>query len=114
MTLSLHTVFFSPTGSSRRIAQETARVLEQELAQNMALARDDDWDWTFPEGRAAARTPGPEDVLLFAFPVYAGRIPQVLRSRWQGWQGMAHAQFRLPCTATGTMTMPCLKRLICL
>lgn len=78
MTLSLHTVFFSPTGSSRRIAQETARVLEQELAQNMALARDDDWDWTFPEGRAAARTPGPEDVLLFAFPVYAGRIPQVL------------------------------------
>ena len=78
MTPSLHTVFFSPTGSSRNMAQETARVLAQDLAQNMALARDDDWDWTFPEGRAAAHTLGPEDVLVFAFPVYAGRIPPLL------------------------------------
>lgn len=60
------------------MAQETARVLAQDLAQNMALARDDDWDWTFPEGRAAAHTLGPEDVLVFAFPVYAGRIPPLL------------------------------------
>ena len=79
MTPSLHTVFFSPTGSSRNIAQETARVLAQDLAQNTALARDDDWDWTFPEGRAAAHTLGPEDVLVFAFPVYAGRIPPLLK-----------------------------------
>ena len=78
MTPSLHTVFFSPTGSSRGIAQGVARVLAQELAQNMALARGNDWNWTFPEGRAAAHTLGPEDVLVFAFPVYAGRIPQVL------------------------------------
>ena len=78
MTPSLHTVFFSPTGSSRNIAQETARVLAQELAQNMALARGNYWNWTFPEGRATAHTLGPEDVLVFAFPVYAGRIPQVL------------------------------------
>lgn len=61
------------------MAQETARVLAQDLAQNMALARDDDWDWTFPEGRAAAHTLGPEDVLVFAFPVYAGRIPPLLK-----------------------------------
>ena len=78
MTPRLHTVFFSPTGSSRSMAQETARVLEQELTQNMALARGDDWDWTFPEGRAEARTVEAGDVLVFAFPVYAGRIPQVL------------------------------------
>ena len=78
MTPRLHTVFFSPTGSSRSMAQETARVLEQELTQNMPLARGDDWDWTFPEGRAAAHTLGAEDVLVFAFPVYAGRIPPLL------------------------------------
>lgn len=78
MVANLHTVFFSPTGSSRSVAQEAARVLAQELAQNMALSRGDDWDWTFPEGRAAAHTLGAEDVLVFAFPVYAGRIPQVL------------------------------------
>ncbi|WP_411330594.1 4Fe-4S binding protein [Desulfovibrio desulfuricans] len=78
MTPRLHTVVFSPTGSSRSMAQETARVLEQELTQNMPLARGDDWDWTFPEGRAAAHTLGAEDVLVFAFPVYAGRIPPLL------------------------------------
>ena len=78
MTPSLHPVFFSPTGSSRKMAQETARALAQELAQNMALARGNDWNWTFPEGRAAAHTLGAEDVLVFAFPVYAGRIPPLL------------------------------------
>lgn len=74
MSASVHTVFFSPTGSSRAMAQHTASVLAQELG----LTRAGDWDWTFPEGRAAAHSVGPEDVLVFAFPVYAGRVPQLL------------------------------------
>lgn len=78
MTPSLHTVFFSPTGSSRSIAREVSRVLAQELAQDMTMARGDDWDWTFPEGRAEAHAVEAGDVLVFAFPVYAGRVPQLL------------------------------------
>ncbi len=75
MTPRLHTVFFSPTGSSRSMAQETARVLEQELTQHMPLARGVDCDWTFPEGRAAAHTLGAEDVLVLPFRSMPGVFP---------------------------------------
>lgn len=74
MAASVHAVYFSPTGSSRTIAQEAASV----LAQNLSLTHAEDWDWTFPEGRAAAYTVSAGDVLVFAFPVYAGRVPRLL------------------------------------
>lgn len=74
MSTSVHAVYFSPTGSSRAMAQEAASVLAQELA----LTHAEDWDWTFPGGRAAAYSPNAGDVLVFAFPVYAGRVPQLL------------------------------------
>ena len=74
MAANVHAVYFSPTGSSRAMAQEVASV----LAQDMSLTHAEDWDWTFPEARAAAYNVGAGDVLVFAFPVYAGRIPQLL------------------------------------
>ena len=74
MAASVHAVYFSPTGSSRAIAQEAASV----LAQNLSLTHAEDWDWTFPEGRAAAYNVSAGDVLVFAFPVYGGRVPQLL------------------------------------
>ena len=74
MAASVHAVYFSPTGSSRTIAQEAASV----LAQNLSLPHAEDWDWTFPEGRAAAYNVAAGDVLVFAFPVYGGRVPQLL------------------------------------
>ena len=74
MAASVHAVYFSPTGSSRDMAQEVASV----LAQNLSLPHAEDWDWTFPEGRAAAYNVAAGDVLVFAFPVYGGRVPQLL------------------------------------
>ena len=74
MAANVHAVYFSPTGSSRAMAQEVASV----LAQDMSLTHAEDWDWTFPEARAAEYNVGAGDVLVFAFPVYAGRIPQLL------------------------------------
>ena len=72
--MSVHAVYFSPTGSSRAVAQQAASVLAQRLSQTHA----EDWDWTFPEGRAATYRVDEGDVLAFAFPVYAGRVPQLL------------------------------------
>jgi len=74
MSANIHAVFFSPTGSSRRMAQKVA----SGMAQKLPLTCADDWDWTFPEGRAANHRVSLGDVLVFAFPVYAGRIPQLL------------------------------------
>ena len=74
MAASVHAVYFSPTGSSRAMAQEVASV----LAQKLSLTHAEDWDWTFPEGRTAAYNVSAGDVLVFAFPVYGGRVPQLL------------------------------------
>ncbi|WP_374291425.1 4Fe-4S binding protein [Desulfovibrio desulfuricans] len=74
MSASVYAVFFSPTGSSRTMAQELADIVSRELS----LPRAQDWDWTFPEGRAASLNIAAGDVLVFAFPVYAGRIPVLL------------------------------------
>ncbi len=76
MTPSLHTVFFSPTGSSRRIAQETARVLEQELAQNMALARDDDWTGPFLKGGRQPARLGRRMCCFLPFRSMPGEFPK--------------------------------------
>ena len=70
---SVHAVYFSPTGSSRAMAQAVASGMAQELA----LPHAEDWDWTFPEGRSQEYPVKAGDVLVFAFPVYAGRIPQL-------------------------------------
>ena len=40
MAASVHAVYFSPTGSSRTIAQEAASV----LAQNLSMTHAEDWD----------------------------------------------------------------------
>ena len=74
MSKCIRAAFFSPTGSSRALSLAAAATLACELTEPCG----ESWDWTFPEGRATARTCGKEDVLVFAFPVYAGRVPQLL------------------------------------
>ena len=83
MSKCIRAAFFSPTGSSRALSLAAAATLACELTEPCG----ESWDWTFPEGREAARACDAEDVLVFAFPVYAGRIPQLLipvLSRLQG------------------------------
>ena len=70
----MHTAFFSPTGSSRKLALAAA----EEMGTLMGKDGGQVWDWTFPEGRDAAGVCQAGDVLVFAFPVYAGRVPGLL------------------------------------
>lgn len=74
MSRCIRAAFFSPTGSSRALGLAAAATLACELTEPCG----ESWDWTFPEGREAAHACGAEDVFVFAFPVYAGRIPQLL------------------------------------
>lgn len=73
MSSSLHTVFFSPTHSSKKIARAVAAV----MARNMGKAAVEH-DLTFPDGRTERLACEADDTLLLAFPVYAGRVPRVL------------------------------------
>lgn len=73
MKRNLVAVYFSPTRTSRTIALKTASVLSTRWNSSIAEV-----DLTRPDARAKEYVFAPEDLVIFAFPVYAGRVPQVL------------------------------------
>ncbi len=75
MNGTLRTVFFSPTHSSRKIAGMLADALSAALGKPQ-----ESWNLTLPLEREKSLDCGSGDVLLFAFPVYGGRVPQVLEA----------------------------------
>ncbi len=70
----IHTVYFSPTGSTRRYAEAAGRAL-----QSVLPLQEVRHDWTLPKGRGSEVTCTAGDLFLFAFPVYGGRVPQLCR-----------------------------------
>lgn len=75
MNGTIRALFFSPTHSSKKIALAIADTLAATLG-----AKKEVHDLTLPPGRARSTSCGPEDALVFAFPVYGGRVPHVLES----------------------------------
>lgn len=79
MNGTIRTLYFSPTHSSKKIALAIADTLAATLG-----AKKEVQDVTLPQGRAQSMPCRPEDVLLFAFPVYGGRVPQILEALLAG------------------------------
>ena len=73
MKRNLTAVYFSPTRTSRTIALKITSVLSDRWNSSVAES-----DLTRPDARAKEYAFAPEDLVIFAYPVYAGRIPQVL------------------------------------
>lgn len=67
-------VWFSPTGNTRKVVQTVADTLAAELGLPRA-----DVDLTLPAGRGEAHSFGPEDLVVFGTPTYAGRIPNKMQ-----------------------------------
>ena len=67
MPTRCHIICFSPTGSTRKIAQTVASGVGLPSAV---------WDGTRPESRAVAPTLLPGDAVFLASPVYFGRVQQ--------------------------------------
>lgn len=66
-------VFFSPTGNTRLIAREIGRQLAELLTAPM-----EEFDFTKPEARLARHVFSLDELVVFASPVYAGRLPNKL------------------------------------
>ncbi|MDR1832865.1 MAG: ferredoxin [Fusobacteriaceae bacterium] len=71
----LHAMYFSPTRTTQRVIAALTPV----IGEGLGLARED-IDLTRPAAREKAYAFGKEDLLIFGFPVYAGRIPTLLES----------------------------------
>lgn len=69
----LRAVYFSPTGGTKKIVS----ALASDLANALPLPRDD-YDFTLPATRSATPAFASDQLVLFALPVYAGRLPNVM------------------------------------
>lgn len=66
-------VYFSATGTTEKIVRAVA-----DRAADVLRAERKDYDFTLPSMRAEGFCAGPEDLVIFGTPVYAGRVPNVL------------------------------------
>lgn len=63
-------VYFSPCGNAGKIAERIVASMAEVLQAERATV-----DFTLPGAREQVYTFGPEDVVVFVMPVYAGRLP---------------------------------------
>ena len=73
MSGKLINLYFSPTGSSR----ETGEIIVDAISSGLGLERVEA-NFTLPRHRDNDLRLGEDDILVLSFPVYSGRMPQVL------------------------------------
>jgi NAD-dependent dihydropyrimidine dehydrogenase PreA subunit len=72
---SVAAMYFSPTGTTRRVVSRIAQVLSDELCRGAAAAHR---DFTLPRARKERASFLEGSLVVFGVPVYAGRVPKVL------------------------------------
>jgi ferredoxin len=72
---SIAAMYFSPTGTTRRIISRIAEVIANQVCPESLPAH---WEFTFPSTRSKRASFLKGNVIIFGVPVYAGRVPEVL------------------------------------
>ena len=66
-------VYFSPTGTTKKVVNTISKVLGDKTSLPVEI-----FDFTLPKGREKQLIFNKEDVVVIGTPVYAGRVPNVL------------------------------------
>jgi NAD-dependent dihydropyrimidine dehydrogenase PreA subunit/flavodoxin len=74
MNQTVHAMYFSPTGTTKKITTEIAAVLSKQISDGTFRSID----FTLPAGRSHPPSFSSNDIVIFGTPVYAGRVPNVL------------------------------------
>lgn len=74
----MYVLYFSPTGGTEKIAGFVAGELARELGLEQEFI-----NFTRPENRSSEYHFGPDDLLVMASPVYAGRLPNKLMPEYK-------------------------------
>ena len=61
-------VYYSATGNAKKVVEAIAGTMAKELDVPM-----ESYDFTLPKNRTEVQVYGPEDLVVFGTPVYAGR-----------------------------------------
>ena len=75
----LHLVYFSPTGTTQSVLRAAAKSFSTEIVEH---------DLTDYEAKDVQLELGEDDLVLFGFPVYGGRVPETFRKRMKGIKGL--------------------------
>lgn len=78
----IRAVYFSPTGTTRKIVTATAKGLSRTLKTDL-----EEYDFTLPKARTQPLQFTDSDLVVFGTPVYAGRVPNVLLPYLNTMQG---------------------------
>ena len=62
-------VYYSATGNAKKVVEAIAGTMAKELDVPM-----ESYDFTLPKNRTEVQVYGPEDLVVFGTPVYAGRV----------------------------------------
>lgn len=66
-------VYYSATGNTEKVVLTLAKALTEQLGATM-----DTFNYTLPAAREGVQSFGPENLVVFGSPVYAGRLPNKL------------------------------------
>ena len=72
-------VYYSATGNAKKVVEAIAGAMAKELDVPM-----ESYDFTLPKNRTEVQVYGPEDLVVFGTPVYAGRVPNKMLPVVQG------------------------------
>jgi len=75
MSKRINTLYFSATGTTKKIVTGIANRLSENIVGNIEI---NTVDFTLPEPRKQAASFAKEDIVVVGVPVYAGRVPNVL------------------------------------
>lgn len=75
MIKRIKTLYFSGTGTTRKVVQSLGNTLADKMGENVEL---EDMDFSLPEARKQSPVFNEEDLVIVGIPVYAGRVPNVL------------------------------------
>ncbi|KGK85469.1 ferredoxin [Desulfosporosinus sp. HMP52] len=75
MAMQVNTLYFSATGTTRKVVSRVAEELSENLEKGMVVKS---FDFTLPEARKEPLSFAKEDIVVIGVPVIAGRVPNVL------------------------------------
>jgi len=81
---SVAAVYFSPTGTTRRVVSRIADAASRELCEGCPPAHH---DLTSPRARSARTSFAEGELAVFGVPVYAGRVPALLEESLRALHG---------------------------
>lgn len=70
---TIHAMYWSATDTTKTVVRTIAQTLAQHAGTDYQV-----FDFTLPASRETVKTFGPDDLVVFGTPVYAGRVPNLL------------------------------------